>query len=69
LDPEVAYFIELHLLCSTYHVLPGPGGVLDQDSYIMYGLMGAISAFAEKAKMEQRQQESKLTQARAKAGR
>jgi hypothetical protein len=47
-DPEVDFFISLHLACSAYSQLPRPGGIFDQDSYLMYGLLGAAKAFREK---------------------
>lgn len=47
-DPEVDFFVQLHFACTTYGTLPEPGGIFDQDAYIMYGLMGAAKAFQER---------------------
>lgn len=41
-------FVELYILCETFHCLPQPGALFEQDSYIMYGLLGAVKAFKEK---------------------
>lgn len=35
------------------HCLPGPGGVLDQDGYIMMGLTAAIDAISERQNKEE----------------
>jgi len=37
----------LHRMCHDYGALPGPGGILDQDSYIIYGLQAISQAYAE----------------------
>lgn len=42
----------LYRMCSEFHSLPGPGGLLDQDSYIMYGLQAISIAVAEKEKKD-----------------
>ncbi len=47
-------------MCSRYNQLPGPGGVLDQDSYIVYGLMGCLWAEDEKRKLEDQKQNSQM---------
>lgn len=35
-------------MCETYHSLPGPGGIFDQDSYIIYGLQAVQEGIAVK---------------------
>jgi len=57
-DPEVNFFVELHVLCEQYKQLPQPGGVMDQDSYLMYGLLGTIKAFQERQEWDMRQQKA-----------
>lgn len=57
-DPEVNFFVELHVLCKEYQALPQPGGVMDQDSYLMYGLLGAIKAFQDKTELDIAQKKS-----------
>lgn len=37
----------LHRLCHEYGVLPSSGGILDQDSYIIYGLQAVSQAVAQ----------------------
>lgn len=27
------------MLCKSFNSLPGPGGIMEQDSYLMYGLL------------------------------
>jgi uncharacterized membrane protein len=51
-DAEVAALIELYYMCETFHALPGAGGILDQDSYLMYGLLLVASAVQEKTAKE-----------------
>jgi hypothetical protein len=57
-DPEVNFFVELHVLCKEYQALPQAGGVMDQDSYLMYGLLGTIKAFQDKAQWDAEQQKA-----------
>jgi hypothetical protein len=64
-DPEVDFFVQLHIMCSTYNKLPAAGGVYDQDSYLMYGLFGAAKAFAEREQMQGRQHNQQLQQMQA----
>lgn len=62
-DEEVAWFIGLHRLCKEYNHLPGSGGILDQDSYLMWGLQGVIEAIDIRQKMEEDQQKAKAAHA------
>lgn len=55
MDPEVFFFIELYKACKAFGHLPEEGGVLDQDSFLMYGLMGVAKAEAEYQAMHQHQ--------------
>ncbi len=48
-DDETSFFIDLARVCSQLQCLPGPGGVLEQDGYIMMGVRAALDAFEEKA--------------------
>jgi hypothetical protein len=43
-------------MCEMYHALPSSGGVLDQDSYIIYGLTAVSAALGQKAEKEQQKQ-------------
>jgi hypothetical protein len=36
-------FIELSYLCSGLSCLPGPGGLFDQDSYLMWGIATVLA--------------------------
>jgi uncharacterized membrane protein len=51
-DEEVAYFIQITTLCQALNCLPGPGGLLQQDSYIMYGVEAVLIAQAKKHDMD-----------------
>jgi hypothetical protein len=51
-DFEVATAIEMASLCRDLHVLPGPGGLLDQDSYHIWLIQAALAVFNEKEHRE-----------------
>ena len=42
----------LYRMCSEFHCLPGPGGLFDQDSYVVYGLQAISMAVAEREKKD-----------------
>lgn len=42
----------LHNMCQTYNALPGPGGIFDQDAYVIYGLQAISMAISEKEKKD-----------------
>jgi hypothetical protein len=43
-DHEVASILTMVRLCQNYQVLPGAGGLLDQDSYYVF-LMACVSMY------------------------
>jgi hypothetical protein len=51
-DPDVGRVIEIGSLCMEYHVLPGAGGLLDQDPLHVYYLQCYSAAIAERARLE-----------------
>jgi hypothetical protein len=52
-DADVLELIELYILCRTFKALPRAGGVLDQDSYTMFGLNLVAQAFEERRQKDQ----------------
>jgi hypothetical protein len=60
--------IELANLCETLHVLPGPGGLLDQDSYHIYLISTVLQVRAEKAESDSARQEREAEQMKSRAG-
>lgn len=52
-DEETRFFIELGTICYNLHCLPGPGGVLEQDAYLMQGVGYAVEAFIERQNKDQ----------------
>lgn len=48
----------LHRMCNDYHCLPGPGGLFDQDCYIIYGLQAITIALNELEKKESQKSNS-----------
>lgn len=61
-------FVELYILCETFHTLPEAGALFDQDSYIMYGLLGAAKAFRERAQYNQHATDSQMREMMSRAG-
>jgi hypothetical protein len=51
-DPDVLRVIEIGKLCMEYHVLPGPGGLLDQDSLHVFYLQCYSQALDKRAERE-----------------
>jgi hypothetical protein len=52
-------FIELSYLCSGLSCLPGPGGLFDQDSYLMWGI-ATVLAVRDKIEAKKAQPSNKL---------
>lgn len=63
-DEEVANLINLANLCATMYCLPGPGGLLDQDSYLINGIMLVLQVQGEKAEADAKATKSKQPQSR-----
>lgn len=51
-DDEVLLAVELTQMCTELRILPGPGGLLDQDPYHIMLLKAGLSAMHEKAKRD-----------------
>lgn len=51
-DDEVAFAIELTNLCQALHCLPQPGGLLDQDGYLVSLMKTVLIAQNEKEQLE-----------------
>jgi hypothetical protein len=49
---EVNFAMELYNFCKTFHVLPKPGGLFEQDAYHMELLDAVISAVGKKTDRE-----------------
>jgi hypothetical protein len=65
-DEEVSMAVEMTVLCRELGVLPGPGGLLDQDAYHVHLLRETLHVLAEKEKQDM---ERKQAEARNKAPR
>jgi hypothetical protein len=52
-DVETAMFINVAQMCRRFSCLPGPGGVLEQDGYMMMGVGIALDAIAEREHKEE----------------
>jgi hypothetical protein len=65
-DDEVAMAVDMTILCRELHVLPGPGGLFDQDAYHVWLLQETLQVLAEK---EKRDTDKKMAEAKAKAPR
>lgn len=59
-DDEVDMFVRVAVMCQRFNCLPGPGGVLEQDGYIMMGVGIALDALGEKQKVEQDRENAKM---------
>jgi len=44
--------ISMASLCKQFNALPGPGGILDQDPYLIDGMSMVYEAVAEKEERE-----------------
>lgn len=49
---EVNFAMELYNFCKTFHVLPGPGGLFEQDAYYMELLDAVIGAVNKKTERD-----------------
>ena len=52
-DAEVDMFIRIAQMCRRFNCLPGPGGLFEQDGYVMMGVGLAIDAIAEREHKEE----------------
>lgn len=43
---------EITVLCETLHCLPRPGGLFDQDAYLVLGMQAVLVARNEKQEQE-----------------
>ena len=59
---EAVMALDMTILCREFHVLPGPGGLLDQDSYAVYLMENALQVLSEHEKRELDQQKHKIEQ-------
>lgn len=62
-DEETEFAIELTGLCKELHVLPGPGGLLEQDAYYVHLLKAGLRGINKKNEVETEKQKA---QAKAK---
>jgi hypothetical protein len=53
-------FINLTNMCQTMNALPRPGGVLDQDSYLIWGMEIVLNAQAERRRLNEEKERSRL---------
>lgn len=44
--------VEITSLCRTFHCLPGPGGLFQQDPYLMDGMGFVLEAMNEREEHE-----------------
>lgn len=51
-EEDVAQLINLANMCQSLYCLPGPGGLLDQDSYVINCIMLVFAAQGEKAELD-----------------
>lgn len=51
--------VEMTVLCRDLGVLPGPGGLLDQDAYHVYLLRETLGVLNEKERQDIEQQQAK----------
>lgn len=58
-DRETAMMIEITDFCQRLHVLPRSGGLLDQDSYLIWGIGLVMSAREQRRQLEEQQEERK----------
>jgi hypothetical protein len=53
MDEEVRLFVGIATMCRRFSCLPGPGGLFEQDGYIMMGVGLAMDALNEKEERDQ----------------
>lgn len=46
--------IRITSMCRAFNCLPGPGGLLQQDSYLMDGMGFVVEAVNEREELEQK---------------
>jgi hypothetical protein len=51
--------VNMTVLCRELHVLPGPGGLLDQDSYHVWLIEQTLQVLNEKEKAEMEAEQAK----------
>jgi hypothetical protein len=51
-DPEVEIAMRITNMCKALNCLPGPGGLLEQDSYVMWLVESTLIVQNEKDQME-----------------
>jgi hypothetical protein len=47
-------FLEIHDICKNFQVLPGPGGLLDQDSLFVYLMKHAMLCQKDRDELDRR---------------
>lgn len=58
-DEDVIQAITMVRICQEFHVLPGAGGLLDQDSYFVWLMTCVMEADREREERERRIQGNK----------
>ena len=48
-------------MCQAFHSLPQPGGLLDQDSYHVTGMMLVLEVQAEKEKLDMEKERARAS--------
>jgi hypothetical protein len=59
-DEDVSMFIRLTNICQAMNALPRSGGVLDQDSYLIYGMELVLNAQAERRRLEDQREADRI---------
>lgn len=54
-------------MCEQFHVLPKPGGIFEQDAYVMWLFTQIMEAEGEKAQNDKQKSERETARARAEA--
>lgn len=65
-DPEVQQVMHMGYLCQKLRVLPGPGGLFEQDSLVVWLLTVYFECVAEREERDTKKAEQKAQAARAK---
>lgn len=58
-DEETFMFIRIATMCRRFNCLPGPGGVLEQDGYVMMGVSIALDAITEKENRNEKERQAR----------
>jgi len=56
---EVARLIQITSLCKQLNCLPGPGGLLQQDPYLIEGMNFVMLAMHEREELEAKRRKKK----------